>query len=193
MNLPLTMLPKEEKMPTFATPHPSLALARRLGFETIRKLILFVLMFAMSMVSFYFFHNYVVTTVIVRGTSMSPTLKDGHRYFLNRLAFCFRPPQRGDLVVLRDPGHEDLAVKRIVGLPCESILLKRGDVYVNGSHLQEPYLAPNTPTFSTDAWEKFVMVGKDSFFVMGDNRMNSEDSRDYGPITRENILGLISQ
>ena len=76
--------------------------------------------------------RYVATAVVVQGRSMQPTLHDGDRFILNRLSYLRRLPQRGDLVVVKDPGHQDYAVKRIVAMPSETLYFKRGGVVVNG-------------------------------------------------------------
>ena len=146
-----------------------------------------------SMLSYYFISRHVISVVEVQGRSMAPTLKDGERYFLNRLAFYWRAPARGELVVLQDPGHEDCAVKRVVGLPGDSLLIKDGSIHINGKRLAESYLAPGTQTFTANRKEVWVVLGKDSYFLLGDNRACSEDSRVYGPVNRSEIVGLIPQ
>lgn len=123
---------------------------------------------------------------------MTPTLRDGDQYLLNRIAYLFREPKRGDLVVIHDPGHTDMAIKRIVGLPGDKLEIKDGSLYVNGIRLNEPYLAPSTLTMPGNATLHSVQLGGKSYFVMGDNRSESEDSRYYGPIQRENIVGVVS-
>ena len=86
------------------------------------------------------------------------------------------------------------SVKRIIGATGDSIDLKHGHVYVNGRKLDEPYLAPGTPTFTyLAAYEQVIQCGKDQYFVMGDNRKNSTDSRTYGLVPRQRILGLITR
>lgn len=123
---------------------------------------------------------------------MTPTLRDGDQYLLNRIAYLFREPRRGDLVVIHDPGHNDLAIKRIVGLPGDRIEIKDGLLYVNSKHLTEPYLAPHTKTFPGEATHHSVRLGGKQYFVMGDNRSESEDSRFYGPIHHDKIVGVVS-
>ena len=158
----------------------------------LKQVCLLVWIVALSLLGYYLISHFVVTLVEVQGRSMTPTLQDGDRFFLNRLAFYFRPPARGDLVVVKDPGHTDCAVKRIVGLPGDSILIKDGAVFVNGRRLAEPYLSRGTATLLDVPGEKKVVLGKGNYFLLGDNRVHSEDSRHYGPVLRGQIVGLIS-
>ena len=155
------------------------------------RLTLWIALF--SMLGYFLISRYVISVVEVQGRSMVPTLKDGERYFLNRLAFYVRTPARGELVVLRDPGHEDCAVKRIVGCPGDSLLIQDGAVYVNGERLAEPYLAPGTQTLAANRKGARFFLDRDNYFLLGDNRSCSEDSRVYGPVTRREIVGLIPQ
>ncbi len=146
-----------------------------------------------SFVSYGMLTRFVVMAVIVQGRSMVPTLHDGERYLLNRLTYLYRAPERNDLVVIRDPGHDDYAVKRIVAMPGEVIRFKSGDVYLNGQKLEESFLAPGTKTCCSDAEEVLFVVGKNRYFVLGDNRSCSEDSRTYGTVHRSQVLGLLAK
>lgn len=136
--------------------------------------------------------HYVFQTVVVDGDSMNPTLADSNRYMLNRLEYLFRPPQPGDIVVIRDPEVGGLAIKRIVAVEGQQVELSGGRVYVNGVKLFEPYLPKGTRTFSYhyNDDEKFT-CGVRQYFVLGDNRGVSADSRIYGPVPRQNILGIV--
>lgn len=156
-----------------------------------RRLLTIVTVLCLSFSAYWAFSRYVVMTVIVQGRSMQPTLQDGDRLMLNRLAFLAREPRHGDLVVLKDPGHNDYAVKRIVGVPRDWLYFHKGEVLQNNCALREPYLLPGTLTFTPDFKDKWVELGPDNYFVLGDNRSNSEDSRSYGPIHRSQILGLV--
>ena len=158
-----------------------------------RQICLLVLLTALSVISYSLVTRFVLTAVVVQGRSMTPTLEDGEHYILNRWVYYCRAPQRGELVVLRDPGHKDLAVKRIIAMPSESVEVKQGAIFVNGKRLIEPYLALGTKTFAFDQRAQLIMMGKSQYFVLGDNRSNSEDSRCYGPVRRDQIIGSLSK
>jgi len=153
----------------------------------------FVMLAALTCGCFQLSQRYIVQSVQVRGQSMSPTLADSNWYLLNRLVFLFRQPQPSDIVVLRDPEADCYAVKRIVAKPGDSVYLKDGQVFVNGRLLRETYLQRGTKTFP-DAYHAAVLCvcGENQYFVLGDNRNDSVDSRIYGAVPRQNILGLVS-
>jgi signal peptidase I len=164
---------------------------RRIPRRFLRQLFALLIFGLLCVASHFAFSRFVITPVIIQGRSMMPTLLDGEYYFLNRLAYFFKSPARGDVVVIRDPGHDDFAVKRIIAKPGDWLNLKDGDVYLNGRRLAEPYLPKGTYTGTPDSGEKWIELGKEHYFVMGDNRICSEDSRNYGRITRSSILGSI--
>jgi signal peptidase I len=146
-----------------------------------------------SILSYYIVSRFIVTTVIVQGRSMTPTLVDGDRYLLHRWQLLFRKPHRGDLVVIRDAQRKDFIVKRVVAVPGERLQFKDGSVWVNGRLLSEPYLSAGTHTFVSGGVEPLVFLGANRYFVMGDNREISEDSRIYGAVSGDQILGYIPQ
>lgn len=142
---------------------------------------------------FQFSHRYLVQTVQVDGLSMSPTLPDRQCYLLNRLVYLLREPQPQEIVVLRDPETNGCAVKRIVARPGDRVFVKSGQLYVNGKLLNEPYLQPGTQTFANEHYRAQMWIcGINQYFVLGDNRNNSADSRIYGAVPRANILGLVT-
>ncbi len=155
------------------------------------SLVHLALVFGLSVASYFFFSRFVYTTVEVRGLSMYPNLVPGDRFVLNLWWYALRDPHRGDLVVLRDPVHGDFAVKRVIGLPREQVQMRKHIAYVDGQRLVEPYL-PASALASEDAMmERGLVVPSGCYFVLGDNRVNSEDSRRYGAVPRQNILGTI--
>lgn len=158
----------------------------------LQQVVQWLLVFLCTTATYLFLCRFVLQTVQVQGMSMVPTLRDSDRYFLNRWIYHVHPPQRGDVVVLRDPSDGVFAVKRIVAYPGDALYLKDGRVYLNGHKLNEPYLYPNTPTYTySKVPEELVLCGRDQYFVMGDNRTDSFDSRMYGPVTRRDILGAL--
>ena len=160
----------------------------RFGRRQALKLVLLVLL---SVLSYLFISRHVVTAVEINGQSMFPTLRAGDRHLVNRLTFLTREPQRGDLVAIRDLEHNDYVVKRIIGVPSDSVQMKRYFAYVNHHKLTEDYLPEDVKRTGDGAFEPAVIVPRGHYFVLGDNRPVSEDSRSYGPVARANILGVI--
>jgi signal peptidase I len=146
----------------------------------------------LAIFSYWVISHFVLQTVQVVGPSMVPTLHNSDHYFLNRWLYHLHEPQRRDIVVLKDPTDGTCVVKRIIATPGESLYFHEGHGFVNGRQVVEPYLSPGVRTFmDSTAGEGLITCGKDQYFVMGDNRNNSSDSRVFGPIRRQNILGAI--
>jgi len=137
-------------------------------------------------------HQWVLGSVTIQGNSMTPTLAAGERYFFHRWVYLFRDPERGEIVVLRDPYDSQSTIKRVVGLPGEFIQLKDGRVYVNQKQLKEPYLGHYTKSFGGALGDKLYQIGDHHYFVLGDNRWNSRDSRMIGAVDRDLIFGKIN-
>lgn len=118
--------------------------------------------------------------------SMEPTLVPGDVMMMRIDAYRHRLPARGDLVIFRDPsGDGDLLVKRVIGLPGEDVVVQGGVVWVDGRLLKEPYVK----TLYVSAEIHNTVLKDHELWVMGDNRTNSEDSRDFGPIDTKRIVG----
>ena len=164
----------------------------RSGLPILRQVSQCLVLAALAAASYFIISGFLLQSVKVVGRSMVPTLSDSEHYLLNRWVYYFHSPRHLDIVVLRDPTDNGFSVKRVVATPGESVYLKDGNVYVNGCKLHEPYLVPGTPTFTdANSPDQLILCGKDQFFLLGDNRQNSIDSRTYGPVPRKNILGPI--
>ncbi|NLI68191.1 MAG: signal peptidase I [Bacilli bacterium] len=134
----------------------------------------------------YFLRAFVFATSIVKGESMLPTLEDGERVIFNKFIYLVSEPARGDIVIISMP--ESNYVKRVIGLPNETIEMKDGVFYVNGVAQPTTFVDEKQMKLTGDFGP--IVVPENSYFVMGDNRANSKDSRnDLGFIERENIIG----
>ncbi len=157
--------------------------AQKWFFETrywLRDLILAVLLAFIVVVFLY-------QPVQVEGTSMMPRLENQERIFINKFVYRFRPIERGDVVVFRYPLDPSRSyIKRIIGLPGDDISIHDGQVMVNGKPLAEPYVPPS---YVDEQNYAKVHVEPDHYFVMGDHRTSSNDSREWGTVDRAFIYG----
>ena len=127
-------------------------------------------------------------TAIVPTGSMKPTLLVDDIIAVRKDAFNGKKPRRGDIVLFVREGQDDYFVKRIVGLPGETVMVASGHVEINGKWLDEPYVNRQMIREIPHRW----VLEEDEYFLMGDNRAQSEDSRDFGPVKLENITGLVT-
>jgi len=122
----------------------------------------------------------------IEGPSMNPTLHEGQYLIINKIIYKLHAPERGDIVVFHHPQNSarDL-IKRVVGLPGEEIQIREGRVYIDGILLEEPYLA-----YPGGRSARYTL-GADQFYVLGDNRPNSDDSRSWGALEKSQIVGKV--
>ena len=140
-------------------------------------------------VSLYFIliitlQNHVVGLFRVQGSSMLPNVHEGNIKIINHLPKSFN---RGDIVVAKDYKNKILIIKRVVGLPGEKVDVIKDKVYINGRELEEPYLENKYK--KEDDCIGNIILKNDEYFLMGDNRAGSVDSRDFGPFKRDDIIG----
>lgn len=128
--------------------------------------------------------NFVSARIRVEGSSMEPSLHDGEFVVVNRLAYRWSAPQRGDIIVFYYPNDPSRRfIKRIIGLPGDAVSVEAGQVTVNGTPLDEPYIL--SPPRYRGVWN----VGPDELFVLGDNRNNSLDSERWGMLPFNEVIG----
>lgn len=142
----------------------------------------------------YLIINFAIQTVHVIGSSMYPTVTDNDYLIATKIDYRLHPPQRGDIIIMRDPYDQTRDfIKRVIGVPGDHILIRQGQVFINGHLLRENYINNEPQTENAD-WPLGqttdplgVKLASDQFFVMGDNRNHSSDSRVFGPVRRDQI------
>ncbi len=139
---------------------------------------------------------FLIQPFYVKGASMEPNFYDHEYLIIDEITYRFRSPARGDIIVFRYPlNPQEYFIKRVVGLPGEKIQIKNGDVkiynsqYPEGVILDESYLIKNTKTYSLN--EEIIILDDDEYFVLGDNRNSSKDSRSFGPIKKSFLSGRV--
>ena len=130
--------------------------------------------------------GYVLLPIRVQGISMLPTYQDRSVNFVNRLAYVWHEPRRGDIVSIRLAGPHVMYLKRIIGLPGETVAFRNGRVLINGEVLDEPY--EKTPC---DWNREPVRLGPDAYFVVGDNRTMPQQLHEFGETPRYRIVGKL--
>jgi signal peptidase I len=148
---------------------------------------------------------WVISPYRVPSSSMEPTLhcsrpspgcraSQSDRLLVGRFIYAFRSPHRGEIVVFEAPARagrvcgRGIYVKRIIGLPGEVVSEQAGVIYINGRRLKEPYIAANLRDALSHVWPR---LGQGHYFVLGDNRRDSCDSRWWGPVPRRNVIGPV--
>ena len=134
--------------------------------------------------------TFVAEARYIPSSSMEPTLQINDRLIIEKMTYRFRQPERGEIIVfdateaIQQLGWNGAFIKRVIGLPGDEVMVRNGDVQVNGQILKEPYIK-NAPKYDFGP----VVVPKNSYLVLGDNRNNSSDSHVWGYVPDENIIG----
>jgi signal peptidase I len=132
-------------------------------------------------IRFFLFEPFVIPT-----GSMEPTLQPNDRIIVNKITYRFKEPQRGDVIVFKYPlNPKVIYIKRLIAYGGETLEIKNAQIYINGKRIPESYLPPDTKTYDYGP----QTVPDQCYFVMGDNRNNSQDSRFWGPLPAKNVLG----
>ena len=152
--------------------------------EKSKRVLFEVLSYLIIIIAVLLFKTFIASPIKVNGGSMDKTLQDKDIMILNEMAYYFNDIKRGDIVVVKEKG--ELLIKRVVGLPGEIVECKEGIIYINDKKLTESYISSITEDF-----EK-VVVGDNDYFVLGDNRAVSLDSRVYGAYNKKDIKGKAS-
>jgi signal peptidase I len=136
---------------------------------------------------------FLVSPQEISGASMEPNFHNGEYILTNKILYKFREPIRGDIVIFKSPRNKEIDyIKRIIGLPGDIVSLRQGIIHVNEQPIQEPYLAPGVTSFGGNYLSEGqeIIVPPGTYFVLGDNRPHSSDSREFGPIPLEDIIGV---
>lgn len=129
-------------------------------------------------------HLFLAQATVVYGQSMEPNLHDHQRLIIEKVSYRLRDPKRAEIVVVDLPSMSEKLIKRVIGLPGDTISIEMGVVYINGIVLDEPYIFnPDRRTVQAQ------VIPAGEYFVMGDNRGNSNDSRNFGTVTLEMLVG----
>lgn len=141
--------------------------------------------------------HFLIQPFYVKGASMEPNFHDHEYLIIDEISYNLSEPKRGDIIVFRYPRNpQEFFIKRIVGLPGEKIQIQDGQVYIynkdkpEGSVLEEPYLSEGTKTYGISDSD-IVTLEKDEYYVLGDNRNSSKDSRSFGPVNKSFIIGKV--
>jgi len=142
-----------------------------------------------SFVSITLIYKFVAQPFIVKGASMEPTFENNDFLLVDEFVYRFREPSRGEVIVFRNPrNEEEFYIKRIVGLPGEEVTIREGAVFVDGKMLEEEYVPEEMRSMPGD--HRFELA-ENEYFVMGDNRLESSDSRSWGPLDEREIIGIV--
>ena len=163
--------------------------------QTIREILDWIFYILLAIILGLLISRYVMQRSIVVGESMETTLSEGDQLLVDKLSLNFTDPDYGDIVTVRANGlsntyKDELIVKRVIAKPHDTIDFKDGEVILNSKVLEEDYLADTVKTYAPN-WEGPLTLKDDEYFVLGDNRGNSTDSRFIGPVKKEDIVGSI--
>lgn len=150
--------------------------------------------FVIALAMFVLMYLFLFQPHQVKGNSMYPNFHDQEYLLTDKITYRLSEPQRGDVIVFKAPMHEEYDyIKRIIGLPGDTIKVEDCHIFVNNQKLEENYLENDLCTSAGRTWQtdKEITLSKDEYFVAGDNRPYSSDSRDWGTVPEGNIVGKV--
>jgi len=167
------------------------------GFALGKFLLEFIQSIVLALAVFVLFYLFVAQPNEVKGSSMYPNFKDKEYLLTEKISYQFNEPKRGDVVIFKAPASEPCAadeceyIKRVIGIPGDNVMVKEGDVYLNGEKLDQSFLPEMVYSSSGEYMEEGVEkeVPEGQYLCFGDNRPNSRDGREFGPIDRDLIIG----
>ena len=145
------------------------------------KIIKEILPYVLIIIAVILIRTFIITPVRVDGASMDQTLEDGQILLLYKLANV----DYGDIVVLDEEKEGEIIIKRIIGMPGDTVSIRDNTVYVNGEEVEEDYAYGETSDYEE------ITLGDDEYFILGDNRPISKDSRYFGPVKEDEIIGKV--
>lgn len=162
-----------------------------LEMQVISSSLEFIKTVAIIIIIAFFVRFYLVQPFIVDGSSMEPNFHNGQYLLVDKISYRLTTPKRGDVIVFHPPKAPTLNyIKRIIALPGDTIDIQDGKITVNGAEIDEPYIpAEKTLVRNSAAANLKQTLGPTEYFVLGDNRDHSSDSREWGAMPRENIIG----
>ena len=165
--------------------------------SALRRVFNFVLTIIICFVIAFLITRFVIRRNTVKGTSMVPTLYHRDEIFVEKISRLFAGGLKRYDIVTADTdrkasdGEEMIIIKRVIGLPGERVRIENGHVYINDRQLEEPYLPESVRTYPHNPDYANVLLGEDEYYLLGDNRENSQDSRDIGAVSRGDIEGKL--
>ena len=155
-------------------------------FDFLQGIVVFLAMLVMV-------YLFVMSPQEINGASMEPNFHNSEYILTNKIIYKLRNPRRGEIVIFKSPMNKEIDyIKRIIGEPGDTVRLEDSAFYINGKKIDEPYLAPDVyifgGSFLVEGQEEVVPPGM--YFVVGDNRPHSADSREFGPIAKEDFIGM---
>ena len=151
---------------------------------------------AISLLIIFPIRYFIIQPFYVKGASMEPSFYDSEYLIIDEISYRMEEPKRGDVIVFRYPRNpQDYFIKRIVGLPKENVQIKDGNVHIyngynpNGFKIEEEYLKDGVNTNSLN--DEMIELAEDEYYVLGDNRNASQDSRSFGAVNESFIIGRV--